>query len=51
MKELTMTEIARHPSKLREALEEGDVRIIWKEQKPNGKVTFSAITKKESITK
>ncbi len=50
MKNLTITEIVRHPHKLREALDEGEVRITWKEPKPNGKITFSAITKKEDNT-
>jgi hypothetical protein len=45
--ELTMTECSRSQSKLRNALEDGPVRIIWKEQKPNGKVVFSAIVNKE----
>ncbi len=48
MKELTITEIAQKPAKLRAALENGPVRIVWKEQKPNGKVVFSAIINKES---
>jgi len=51
MKTLTISEIVKHPAQLRAALEQGDVRITWKEAKPNGNVIFSAITKKESITK
>lgn len=47
MKELTISEIVKHPSKLRDALEKGEVRITWKEPKPNGKITLSAIAKKE----
>ena len=48
---LTITEIVRHPNKLREALKKGEVQITWKEPKPNGKVTFSAIAKKQGKTK
>jgi hypothetical protein len=47
MKELTITEIAKKHTVLRENLEKGPVRILWKEQKPGGKVLFSAIIKKE----
>ena len=47
MKELTITEIAKKHTVLREGLEKGPVRIVWKEQKPGGKVVFSAIVKKE----
>lgn len=48
MKELSITEIAKRHTVLKEALEKGPVRIIWKEQKPNGKQVFSAIVKKEN---
>jgi hypothetical protein len=47
LKTLSITEITQKPNKLRTALDDGDVRIEWKEQKPNGKVLFSAIVKKE----
>jgi len=47
MIELTITEIVQKPAKLRQALESGPVRIVWKEQKPGGKVRFSAIATKE----
>lgn len=47
MKELTITEIAKKHTILRENLKKGPVRIVWKEQKPGGKVLFSAIIKKE----
>jgi len=47
MKTMTITEVSRKPNSLRKALEQGDVRIIWKEAKPNGLVTLSAIAKKE----
>ena len=47
MKTLSITEIVKTPAAFKEALQSGDVKIIWKEQKPNGKVVFSAIAKKE----
>lgn len=47
MKTLSITEIAKRHTVLKEALEKGPVRIVWKEQKPNGKVKFSAIANKE----
>ncbi len=50
MKEISITQIARTPSVLKKALEKGPVRIVWKEQKPGGKILFSAITKKEDST-
>lgn len=50
MKELTITEIAKKHTVLREALEKGPVRIVWKEQKPNGKVLFAANVTKESVS-
>lgn len=50
MKEITITEIAKKRSLLRECLEKGPVRIVWKEQKPNGEILFSAIAKKEDNT-
>jgi len=46
MKEITITQIARTPSVLKKALKKGPVRIVWKEQKPGGKVLFSAITQR-----
>lgn len=49
MKELTITEIAKKHTVLKESLEQGPVRIVWKEQKPNGKVVFSAIATKEGV--
>lgn len=49
MKELSITEIAKKHTVLRESLEKGPVRIVWKEQKPNGKVLFAAIVNKEDI--
>lgn len=49
MKELTMSQIVKNPSVLREALQNSDVRLIWKEQKPNGKVIESAIVRKEAV--
>lgn len=51
MKTLTITEIAKKPALLKQYLKKGDVRIVWKEQKPGGQVTFSAIVKKEGKTK
>lgn len=47
MKTLTISEVLRSPGLLRIELEKGQVRIIWKEQKPNGSIVFSAIVKKE----
>lgn len=47
MTELTITQIVQKPNLLREALQSGDVRILWREQKPNGKVLESAIVSKE----
>ena len=49
MIELTITEVTRTPSKLSAALKSGDVRIVWKEQKPNGRVIESAIVKREEL--
>lgn len=49
MIELTMSQIVKNPSVLREAIQHGDVRLIWKEQKPNGKVIESAIVRKEAV--
>ena len=49
MQELSITEIAKKHTVLKDALEKGPVRIIWKEQKPNGKQVFSAIAKGERI--
>lgn len=49
MIELTITQIVRSPNTLRAALHSGDVRIIWKEQAPNGQVMMSAIVKREEI--
>jgi len=47
MTELTITQVAKKHTVLKEALKKGPVRIVWKEQKPNGKVIFSAIVTKE----
>lgn len=47
MNELTISEVVRHPSKLREALAKGPVRITWRESKPKGRKLFSAIIRKE----
>ena len=51
MKEMTISEISKNLASLRDNLEKGPVRIVWKEQKPGGKVTFSAIIEKEEIRK
>lgn len=51
MKELTITEIAKKHTVLKDYLEKGLVRIVWKEQKPNGKVVFSAVVTKENPNK
>jgi len=47
MKEMTISEVSKNLASLRENLESGPVRIIWKEQKPGGEITFSAIIQKE----
>ena len=47
--ELTITQLLRSPSKLRAALKSGDVRIVWKDQKPGGRVIESAIVKREVV--
>ena len=49
MKELTISQIVKKSGLLFEALKDGPVRIVWKEQKPNGKVIFSAIANKEGL--
>ena len=50
MEKLSITEITKKTSVLKDALEKhGTVKIIWKEQKPNGKVIFSAIVKAEKV--
>lgn len=46
---LTITEVAKKHTVLKEALEKGPVRIVWKEQKPNGKIIFAANVKKEDL--
>ena len=46
---LTITELTRSPSLLRSALKSGDVRIVWKDQKPGGQVIESAIVKREVV--
>lgn len=48
MIELTITQIVQKPNILREALQNGDVRLVWKQQRPNGKVIESAIVTKEN---
>jgi len=47
MKEMSISEISKNLATLRENLEKGPVRIIWKESKPGGKVVFSAICERE----
>lgn len=49
MIELTITQIVKNPNILRESLKSGDVRLIWREQKPNGKVIESAIVSKDIV--
>jgi len=52
MEKLSITEITKKTSVLKDALEKhGTVKIIWKEQKPNGKVIFSAIVTREDVKK
>lgn len=43
---LSIAQIVKKPSLLRQALQNDEVKIVWKEQKPNGKVVFEAIAKK-----
>ena len=47
MRELTISEIVKKPSVLRDAINSGPVRIVWKEAKPNGKVIESAVVTKD----
>lgn len=47
MKTLTISEVIKSPGLLRKELEKGNVRLIWKEPKPNGLIVFSATVKKE----
>jgi len=47
MKTLTISEVLKSPGLLKIEVQKGPVKLIWKEQKPNGKVVFSAIVKKE----
>ena len=50
MQEMKISEIVKSPLKFREALEKGTVKVVWKEQRPNGKVLFSALATKQEIT-
>jgi len=47
MKTLTISQIIKSPGLLKKELEKGEVRLIWKEPKPNGMIVFSATVKKE----
>lgn len=47
MKELTTTELRQQIGSLKDEVEKGPIRIIWKEPKPNGKEIYSAILTKE----
>lgn len=48
MKVLTISEVVKKPAQFTTLVKSGEeVRIVWKEQKPNGKVELSAIIKKE----
>lgn len=48
MIELTITQVVRKPSELKRLLDGGEkVRILFKEQKPNGAVKLSALIEKE----
>lgn len=49
MIELTITQIVQKPNLLRDGLKSGDVRIVWREQKPGGKIVESAIVRKEKV--
>jgi len=48
VKELSISEIVKKVSLLRESAELGPVRITWREPKPGGKIIFSVIAKKET---
>lgn len=51
MKTLTITEILKKPAQFMALIQsEEKVRVVWKEQKPNGKVKLSAIVQKEDNT-
>lgn len=46
--EMSITDVTKKPAQLKQALESGkEVRLIWREQKPNGNIILSAIVKKE----
>ena len=48
MIEMTISEVARNTARLKQLLESGEeVRIVFKQQKPNGAVELSALIKKE----
>ena len=47
MIDMSISEVTRNPNKLRTELDKGKVRLVWREQKPKGKVVFSAIVNKE----
>ena len=49
MQEIKISDIVKSPLMFREALEKGTVKIVWKEQRPNGKVLFSALCTKQEI--
>lgn len=49
MKELTITQITKKTSLLRQELNNGPVRIVWREPKPGGKVIYSAVVTREDI--
>jgi len=51
MKTLTISEVIKSPGLLKKEVEKGDVRLIWKEPKPNGLVTLSVIVTKEGKDK
>ncbi len=47
MKTLSISEVIKSPGLLKKEVEKGDVRLIWKESKPNGLIILSAIITKE----
>ncbi len=48
IKEISISEIVKKAAVFRESVEQGPVRITWREPKPGGKVVFSVIAQKES---
>jgi hypothetical protein len=47
METMSITDVLRRPLDFRKALEKGKVKITWREQKPGGKIIFSAKAERE----